>query len=167
MLIFIQDISFAEIGITLKAKMPILLWILVLSAVCFVINFFESKKESHLEIYPQIRTPHPWNNGLIFVSSLTLVLYTLGYEIMFRGYLFFTCERELGVVLAIVINTAIYALVHLPKGWKETVGSFPMGIILCWLTYQSGNIWIAVLVHIALALSSEWFSIREQMKRAV
>ena len=164
-LALIQNISFAEIGITLKSKTPILLWIVGLSAICFLINFFESKKDSHLEIYPQIRTPFPWNNVLIFMSSLTLVLYTLAYEIMLRGYLLFTCERELGIVLAIVINTAIYALVHIPKGWKETIGTIPMGIILCWLTFASGNIWIAVFVHVALALSSEWFSIREHMKR--
>jgi len=164
-LVLIQDISFAEIGITLKSKIPILLWIVGLSAICFLINFFESKKESHLEIYPQIRTPFPWDNVLIFMSSLTLVLYTLAYEIMLRGYLLFTCERELGIVLAIVINTSIYALVHIPKGWKETIGTIPMGIILCWLTFISGNIWIAVFVHVALALSSEWFSIREHMRR--
>ena len=110
-------------------------------------------------MYPQIRTPLPWGRGLLFSSAMTLVLYTLAYEIMFRGYLLFSCEKEMGAVLAIVINTSIYALVHIPKGWKETVGAFPMGIVLCWLTLETGNIWIAVIVHIALALSSEWLSI--------
>lgn len=110
-------------------------------------------------MYPQIRTPQPWSRSLLLSSALTLFLYTLAYEVMFRGYLLFTCLEEMGLVLAIVINTAIYALVHIPKGWKETVGTFPMGIILCWLTIESGNIWIAVAVHVALAWSSEWFSI--------
>lgn len=166
-LVFIQlqNLSLEDIGISISSKEPIFLWIIGLSLVCIIINYFACKKEDHLKIYPQIKTPHPWSNSLTITSSLTLVIYTLGYEIMFRGYLLLTCEKELGIILAIVINTVIYALAHIPKGWKETVGAFPMGIILCWLTIKTGNIWIAVFVHIMLALSSEWFSIAEHKKR--
>lgn len=160
-----QQIAPEEIGWTFHQKAPIWGWVIGLSAVCFIINYFACQKQDHLDMYPQIRTPQPWNKSLTIISSLTLVIYTLAYEMMFRGYLLFTCEKELGVTLAIVINTAIYALVHIPKGWKETVGTFPMGIILCWLTLETGNIWIAVLVHVALALSSEWFSIAQHKKR--
>jgi len=154
-----QNLDFETIGLTLNHKSTIWEWILGLSLLCTIINFFAAKKPDHLEIYPQIRTPQPWSKSLLFGSALTLFLYTLAYEVMFRGYLLFTCKNELGIELAIVINTAIYALVHIPKGWKETVGAFPMGIILCYLSLSSGSIWIAVAVHVALAWTSEWFSI--------
>ena len=158
-------IKFSDIGLTFKCKSPIWGWILGLSSICVIVNYFACRKHDHLEMYPQIRTPQPWGKDLMFYSSLTLVFYTLAYEIMFRGYLLFTCEAEMGRMLAIVVNTSVYTLVHIPKGWKETVGAVPMGIILCWLTLESGNIWIAVFVHIALALSSEWFSISHHQRR--
>lgn len=161
-----QNIDFQSIGLTLNYKTSIVGWIVGLSLLCLVVNLFACRKPDHLEMYPQIRTPLPWSKNLYFFSSLTLVLYTLAYEIMFRGYLLFTCEAEMGATLAIVINTAIYALVHIPKGWKETVGAFPMGVVLCWLTLESGNIWIAVVVHIALALTSEWLSIYFHLKKS-
>ena len=166
-LVFILNITFEEIGLTFKNKKPIWGWVLGLGGLCVLINYFACQKDDHLEMYPQIRTPQPWSKKLLFNSALTLFLYTLAYEVMFRGFLLFTCEKELGVVLAIVINTAIYALVHIPKGWKETVGAFPMGIVLCWLTLETGNIWVAVLVHVILAWSSEWFSIAGHKKKTI
>ncbi|MFN8134788.1 MAG: CPBP family intramembrane glutamic endopeptidase [Bacteroidales bacterium] len=57
---------------------------------------------------------------------------------------------------AIALNTAIYMLVHIPKGIKETLGAIPLGVLLCYLTVQTGSIWIAVMVHIVMALSNEW-----------
>ncbi|MEO1261866.1 MAG: type II CAAX endopeptidase family protein [Bacteroidota bacterium] len=167
-LIFIVAMNqrFTDVGLSFESKSPMWGWILGLGAVCFIINYFSAKKDDHLAVYPQIRTPQPWSRTLLIISSLTLTLYTLAYEMMFRGYLLFSCEKELGMWLAIIINTVIYTLVHLPKGWKETVGSIPMGIVLCWLTLKSGNIWAAFFIHISLVLSSEWFSIREHQNRA-
>lgn len=162
-----QKIPLHDAGLTFQSKAPVWHWIVGLSLVCVIVNFFASQKEDHLEMYPQIRKPQPWHPQLMVASAVTLFLYTLAYEVMFRGYLLFTCEQELGMLLAIVINTSIYALVHIPKGWKETVGAVPMGIILCWLTLKTGNIWIAVVVHVTLALSSEWFSIYRHKKRSL
>ncbi len=159
LLIISQDIGFERIGLTFRSKNPVLAWIFGLSLLSIAINYFAAKKPDHLEMYPQIRTPQPWGKPLFFTSALTLFLYTLAYETMFRGYLLFTCRDEMGPLLAITINTSIYTLVHIPKGWKETVGAIPMGIILCWLTLETGNILIAVAVHVAVAWSNEWLSI--------
>ena len=164
-LIFLQKLQLSSIGISFKSNIPIWGWIFGLGLLCVIINYFSAKKNDHLATYPQIRTPQPWSHKLRILSSATLIVYTLAYEVMFRGYLLFSCEKELGMWLAITINTAIYTLVHLPKGWKETVGSIPMGIVLCWLTLKSGNIWTAFFIHISLVLSSEWFSIVEHQKR--
>ena len=160
----LQGIGLAEIGLHFDSRISVWGWILGLSAVCVLINYYSCRNPDHLAMYPQIRTPQPWSRSLHIISSATLFLYTLAYEVMFRGYLLFTCERELGALVAIVINTSIYMLVHLPKGWKETIGALPMGVVLCGLTLQSGNIWIAVAVHTALAWSSEWFSIAQHRK---
>jgi membrane protease YdiL (CAAX protease family) len=77
---------------------------------------------------------------------------------MFRGLLFFSFIRFIGNLPAIVVNVFIYALVHIHKGFKETLASIPFGIILCLMTLSTGSIWAAFIVHIILALSNEWIS---------
>jgi membrane protease YdiL (CAAX protease family) len=61
---------------------------------------------------------------------------------------------------AFALNCAIYALAHLYKGPGETFGAIPVGVLLCYLTLVTGNIWTAVILHSLMALSNEWFSIR-------
>lgn len=58
---------------------------------------------------------------------------------MFRGFLLFSCARVLGVWPAIAINTAIYALAHVPKGKTEGIGAV-VGILFCLITLESGTI---------------------------
>ena len=50
-----------------------------------------------------------------------------------------------------LIGWAFYSATHIPKGLDETIGAIPLGAVLCLLTYASGTIWIAVIVHIAMA----------------
>ena len=60
---------------------------------------------------------------------------------------------------AIALNCALYSFAHFYKGPGESFGSIPVGLILCYLTLLTGNIWMAVLIHCVMALSNEWFSL--------
>ena len=59
--------------------------------------------------------------------------------------------ETVGVWPAIAVNIALYSATHIPKGLDETLGAIPLGLVLCWLTLASGTIWIAFLVHVAMA----------------
>ena len=48
----------------------------------------------------------------------------------------------------------MYAISHIPKGLSETIGSIPLGLVLCVLSLLSGTIWIAFFVHIALSFTN-------------
>jgi membrane protease YdiL (CAAX protease family) len=135
------------------------LWTIILSLLIVPINYFNSRTPDNLEMYPQIRA-NTWSSRLLFVSAISWMAYLVSYEFLFRGFLFFSTLLLIGLWPAIILNTAIYALIHFPKGIKETVGAIPLGIILCYLTYRTGSIWVAVFVHIIMALTNEWFSIR-------
>lgn len=157
--VFTQSIDFQEVGISFQNFPASLAWIAGLGAVVVLMNYFAARTPDNLAMYPQIRVPAPWSRGLILGSALTWAAYLLAYEFLFRGYLLFTCFDEMGKWLAITVNVALYALVHVPKGWKETVGAIPLGLVLCLLTLQTGTIWIAFGVHVAMAWSSEWWSL--------
>jgi membrane protease YdiL (CAAX protease family) len=131
----------------------------VLSAAIIVANIFFAKSPNNLEMYPQIRVNN-WSLGLLFSSALGWILYLLAYEIMFRGVLLFTAFYAWGYWPAIIINVIIYSIVHIPKGKKETFGAIPLGFVLCIICLEYGNFWAAFIIHIAMALSNEWFSIK-------
>ncbi len=134
-------------------------WILGLSPLLLIMNYFNSKKADNLQLYPQIRAKD-WNINTLITSALTWILYLAAYEFMFRGFLMFVCLQYLGVWSAIALNLAIYSLVHVPKGIKEAVGALPLGLVLGIITVQTSSILVAFVVHIVLALSNEWFSLK-------
>lgn len=135
------------------------LWSAALSGLIVLITAFSARKPDNLAMYPQIRVSQ-WPGRLILLSALTWILYLLAYEFLFRGVLFFVLLEHTGLWGAMAINACVYALAHLPKGKKETLGAIPFGILICWLSFDTGSIWLAVAVHIVLALSNEWFSLR-------
>ena len=134
-------------------------WITGLSPVLIILSYFNSKTKENLKRYPQIRTSK-WDLKLLVISALSWFLYLLAYEFMFRGFLLFISEKNLGIWLAIIINIVVYSLAHLPKGVKETVGAIPLGLVLCLISLQTGNIWASFFLHLVLALSNEWFSLK-------
>jgi membrane protease YdiL (CAAX protease family) len=134
-------------------------WTWLLLALIPVMNYFAAQKTSNLEQYPQIRA-RQWNRGVISVSAMSWVLFLVGYEFLFRGFLLHASLEVMSAGPAIALNSAIYGFAHFYKGPGETFGAIPVGILLCYLTLVTGNIWCAVLIHSVMSLSNEWFSLR-------
>jgi len=51
-------------------------------------------------------------------------------------------------------------LIHVPKGLRESVGAIPLGILLCYISLSTGSILAAILVHVIMALTNEWASLK-------
>lgn len=132
---------------------------LILSGLIIIpVNYYNARSSRNLEMYPQIRSKI-WSLQLLSLSAISWIAYLVAYEFMIRGFLLYSILPMLGLWPAIMVNTLIYSLIHFHKGYKEVVAAIPLGILLCYLTYVTGNIWTAVFAHIILALSNEWFSI--------
>jgi membrane protease YdiL (CAAX protease family) len=151
--------SVAELGLNTKLNFETIVSFLIVGTLATIVNFFAARTADNLKVYPQIRCKE-WNKPLLFASAISWVIYLIGYEIMFRAFLFSICLYELGLLPAILINVVIYSVTHIPKGYKEALGAIPLGFIFCFVTYFSGSILAAILIHIVLSLSSEWFSIK-------
>ncbi len=126
------------------------IWIAGLSAVVIPLASFSAKKPKHLVNYPQIRA-REWDTKMILGNLVSWAIYLLGYEFLFRGVLFFPLVEEIGLWPAIAVNIGMYSGTHIPKGIEETIGAILLSIILCLLTVQTGTIWIAFFVHVAMA----------------
>lgn len=151
-LIFVPNISLADYGLTIipETTMFTLAWTIGLSILVIPLAYFSAKKPKNLVNYPQIRAKN-WTKKTLFINLLGWALYLFGYEFLFRGTLLIPLVEPLGVWPAIAINIALYSATHIPKGLDETLGAIPLGLVLCLLTLASGTIWIAFIVHVAMA----------------
>jgi len=118
-----------------------------------------SRFKENLDIYPEMRTSR-WNLRLFFFNLLSWCCYLTAYEFLFRGYLFYSCLNSMPVANALIVTTTLYGLAHLHKREKEFLLSIPFGIMLCCITIETNNVWTAVILHIALALSNDFFAFR-------
>jgi len=153
--------SWTDYGVRMPENLETLYWIAGLVALIIPINYLNAKKADNLLMYPQIRCKN-WTIKVFIHEYSSWIAYLLAYELLFRGFLLFAVYRAAGVWVTMLVNVAIYAIAHVPKGQKEAVGAIPLGMLLSYLTLKTGDIWIAVIVHIALALSNSFFSFLAQ-----
>jgi membrane protease YdiL (CAAX protease family) len=154
---FILHSDTANYGTSLP-NLKTFLWLIILSSVIIPMNYYNSKNNENLEQYPQVRN-REWTYSLLILSATSWIAYLFAYEFMFRGFLLFSSLPLLGFWPSILLNTAVYSLVHIPKGNKETLGAIPFGILISYLVIETGTFWIAFFAHVILALSNEWFSL--------
>lgn len=132
-------------------------WLLI-PAVLFL-SYITARTPNNLKQYPQIRA-NVWTLPILTISGLSWLLFLFGYEFLFRGFVLFASLEIMEPVPAIALNTSVYVFAHFYKGPGETFGTIPVGILLCYLTLVTGNIWSALVLHSIMALSNEWFSLK-------
>lgn len=125
-------------------------YLICLTPILVVMAFMSARKSKNWINYPQVRIVQ-WNRKHLFLYLFFWAVYLIGYEFLFRGFLFFPLIHTLGFGVALAINVAFYTLSHIPKGLDETVGAFFLGIALCFITAHTHSIWVAVIAHIIMA----------------
>ena len=156
---YVYELPLGDYGINMYRWERSFIWILLLLPPIIAMNYYIAGKPSNLSQYPQIRLIH-WDLKNLLVNFTSWILYLLGYEMLFRGFLLFALYDAFGLTPAIAMNVVLYALAHIPKGLREMAGSVPFGIILCMITLNTGSFLAAFVLHSAMALSNEFFAIR-------
>lgn len=93
-----------------------------------------------------------------------LFIYALQFfalEFFYRGFLIEGLRHRFGVY-AILVSTIPYVMIHFGKPMAETLGSIIAGIVLGGIAYHYRSIWPAVVLHIAIAVSMDLFSLSAQ-----
>lgn len=143
------------LGVSVEELNSTLSWSLGLSTLLILIVWIKTRNPKTLDSYPYNQYPqiriNNWTRKMMVIYLISWTIYMFSYEFMFRGLLLFTVKDAIGLWPAIAVNIAIYSGTHIPKGLEETLGSIPFGIILCLITIETGNMWTAALVHIAIS----------------
>lgn len=159
-LVFIwTSYSLSDLGLKLGDWKESLYYILPMGVLIVLINSFAAKKPESLATYPQMRVQN-WTMKRFFINAMGWGLYLFAYEFLFRGVLFMITLDSFGFWPAVAINLALYAATHIPKGLNETIGAFPYGLLLCYVTYSTGSLAVAFFTHWIMSISSDYFSIK-------
>jgi membrane protease YdiL (CAAX protease family) len=83
------------------------------------------------------------------------IMFLICYETFFRGCLLTDSIHETGIWAAILINTFLYALLHIFNDKKEIIACVPFGILLCCICCWFGAAWPAIVLHTVFAITYE------------
>jgi membrane protease YdiL (CAAX protease family) len=127
--------------------------IILLTAIGCVLAIIEAEKK-----FAAIagRTPgEPVATGFLANYVVVRVLFLCLYEVWFRGYLLINSIIAFGTTFAIILNIALYSLLHKVNGRREMLACIPIGAILCGICAWTGAAWPAILIHVVMTLSHE------------
>ncbi len=152
-----------DLGVNFNESKQSLIYIIIMGALILLLNYFATNKAERLKDYPQMRVAL-WTPRVLLINVISWAAYLIAYEFLFRGVLLFLCYATFGFWPAAAINIALYSTTHIPKGAGETIGTFPYGLLLCYVTISTGSILVAIMTHLIMALSNDLFSIHHNPK---
>jgi len=124
----------------------ILLFFSIIVIISAILSYFSAKK--NLKNKTEISQYHMNDSWIYFTIR---ILFLLSYEFFFRGILFFSLLEVNDIIIAILVCTFLYVLIHAFDSRTEIIGAVPFGIILCLFSYFTNSIWPAFFIHITLS----------------
>ncbi|MBN1448582.1 MAG: CPBP family intramembrane metalloprotease [Bacteroidetes bacterium] len=119
--------------------------------------WFASAAPAFQEVYPHARIVRgDWTLFLIY--ELAFILYFIGWEYIWRGYVLFGLLRHTGAVIAVLVQMLPFVIMHFGKPLPETFGSIAAGIALGALSVRTRSFWYAVLIHWSVMLTIDLLS---------
>lgn len=91
----------------------------------------------------------------LLVTFLSLVvLPPIVEETFFRGFLFTSFRRRMGLWASIVLTSLLFAVPHLLESqtpgsllWVAGIDTFVLSVVLCLLREKTGSLWPGILLH--------------------
>lgn len=76
-------------------------------------------------------------------------------EFLFRGFMLEGMARSrLGMTGAVIITSAIWAVIHMQYGWFEIISIFFIGILLCIAKIKSKSLYVPIAMHLLMNLTA-------------
>lgn len=68
-------------------------------------------------------------------------------ELVFRGFMYSGFERSLGAVPAVLLTSAIFAMMHVQYNHYELLHIFVLGLVLAWARMRTQSLWTPIAMH--------------------
>lgn len=142
-------------------------WI-YLWASAILLSLFLSSKATALQLNKLKKQYNIINPPVAVAAYFTgRIIFLFLYELFFRGVLLFSLMAIAGNAISIIINVVLYTTLHACCTVKEIMATIPFGIVICLLCMVSNSVWPAIILHTAVAITTECmivFSIKKHPK---
>jgi membrane protease YdiL (CAAX protease family) len=147
-----------EYGLFIKKPLiAIFVALLVIAIVSPFLNY-GSKMPDLLTMYPAVHNAGA-SRYLFFKSSLFYFFFYIGYEFLFRGYLFMGIKDDIGDWQAISVSTLATVILHVSSPVKEMMLSFLLGIVFPLIVKKFKSIWPVVFIHAYIGIAFDYWVI--------
>ena len=138
------------------------LWATALLVPLFVLGGYLSSSNPSLRAYYPL-TPTAGASAADFaLHAAAYLLFYLGWEFHFRGFLQHALQPTAGDASAVAIQVLASCLLHLGKPAIETYSAILGGILWGVLAIRTKSLFAGLAQHSALGLSLDWFLCRSQ-----
>ncbi len=131
---------------------------LILAPIMMALTFPSSRMQSFTAEYPLYKGAGGSPSHFMFYSLLYVVYY-VGWEFFFRGYMQFGLGKRLGDWNAILVQTLASCLLHIGKPDAEIYSSILGGIVWGIVVFRTQSLLPALLLHWLLGVSLDAFII--------
>ena len=125
-------------------------------AIMLPIVYLMSLTNSFADKYPflKIYDGEPYLGTTLLIWELIYFVQFFGLEFFFRGFLVHSLKPALGIY-SIFAMTVPYTMIHFGKPPAETFAAIIAGVLLGWMSYRNGTIWLGFALHCGVAFSMD------------
>ncbi len=133
--------------------------LLILGPLFVVGGFISSRTPAVAEYYP-INASACESAGAFAAHAFWYLLFYLGWEFHFRGFLQFGLRGSLGSTNALLVQVMASSMLHFGRPGVETLSSVLGAILWGWLAYRTRSLLSGLGQHYLLGLSLDFFLCR-------
>lgn len=143
-------------GVTFGRRGRTALWVAISLPVFVALGAFSATMPELRRVYP-INPLASMSAAAFAAHAATYLIFYLGWEFFFRGFLLFGLENELGAANAVLIQAIMSAMLHIGDPAGEAFGGFAGGILWGVAALRTRSLLPGLAGHAALGLSLDWF----------
>jgi uncharacterized protein len=148
--------NLADYGVRLGNRVRTVRSFLIWAPVFVLIAYFAAGSPSVLRQYPI--NPHAGASaGTFTLHCVTYLLFYLGWEFQFRGFMQQGLRESLGASNALLVQVMASVLLHIGKPVGETYGAIFGGLLWGILAYRTQSLLSGLLQHFLLGVMLDWF----------
>jgi membrane protease YdiL (CAAX protease family) len=129
---------------------------LLVGAVMVALSYPSAKDPQYIAAYPLYKGAGDSMN-MFALHALAYLIFYIGWEIFFRGFMQVGLTERFGVWGAIMVQVALSCIVHIGKPDSEIYSSILGGLVWGIMVYRSKSIWPSVTTHWMLGISLDYF----------
>lgn len=130
---------------------------------CFLLAAYVASGQAGVRDYYPLN-PRAGDSPAMFAAhAASYLLFYLGWEFHFRGFLQIGLRQRLGDANALLVQVLASGLLHLGRPASETFGSLLAGLLWGILAFRTRSLLSGLLQHSLLGIALDWFLCRNTL----